>query len=171
MTNSTNGVMMILDDNRGINIPMDFVNEFCTQDNIENGVIKAIDQEQIQILKDGPENENYWDVWDEILQSCKIEFGNDVYTLHQDGCLFMISLENMTPEEYKNLGFEDDCDFKHYEEDELVEEFKEEMKQFGTVNFSDNIMMSEEFNNWMDSLHKDGQITNYQRNNFCYSDE
>ena len=167
----TNGVMMILDDNRGQFIPQDFAEEFCTQDNIENGVIKGIDQEQIQILKDGPDNEIYWDVWDEVTIDCEIHFGNDIYTLHQDGCLFMINLENMSPEEYKNLGFDDFCDMKHWEEDELVQEFNQEMHDCGVLDHSDNIMMSEEFNNWMDSLHEDGYVTKYQVNEFCYPDE
>ena len=164
-----NGVIMIFDDNRGQFISQDFANEFCTRDNIENGVIKGIDQEQIQILKDGPDNEIYWDVWDEVTINCEIYFGNDVYTLHQDGCLFMISLENMTPEEYKNLEFDDDCDMKYWEEDELVEEFKNQVED--VLDKNDNIMMSEEFNNWMDGLHEDGQVTKYQVNQFCYPDE
>lgn len=61
-------------------------------------------------------------------------------------------------------------------EDELSERFDNDiapqiLEQFGTKGeeFEDTVMMSEEFNNWTDSLTKNGEIHPEQYNQYCYT--
>ena len=35
----------------------------------------------------------------------------------------------------------------------------------------DEVMVNEDFSNWMDGLHKDGQLHSEQENNYCYVGE
>ena len=167
----SNGVTLLINEDSGQFIPFRFANEFCTKDNIDNGVIKNVDQEDLDILLSGPDNEQYWDVWDDVLQTVEIEFGNNTYKLMQEGDLFMLCFDEMSPEEYKNFDLDGLCDYRHFEEDELVKEFEEMMEESESLDKSDNIMMSQEFANWMSFQHEEGLVTNYQVQNFCYPDD
>ena len=74
----------ILDGCRGIYIPQDFAREILTDD------WKGVSEEQTNVLETGPEHEFYWEVWDEVLDSASIRLPDGLWTLYQDGDLFLI---------------------------------------------------------------------------------
>ena len=93
-------VTLILSDARGIYIPRDFVASVdCSAWGISPQDAKTLEN---------PENAGYWDSWADVLDNAKYVSGDgDVYRLWQDGDLFIYCFENMTAEEKKNFGFEE----------------------------------------------------------------
>jgi len=54
-------------------------------------------------------------------------------------------------------------------EEELSERFDQMIEEcWPDIDTDDEVMISEEFNNWSDSLCKDGEIHEEQYNNYCY---
>lgn len=102
MSNSINAVELLMSDNRGQYIPRDWAEE-CTDN------WTGVTSEQRLVLQ-SPENEDYWEVWEEVLNNAKYtdEFG-EVWTLYQDGDLWAINLQKMTNEEKRNFEFEVTC--------------------------------------------------------------
>ena len=92
----------LLSDARGQYIPRDFVACFDLVD-------WGIDPESwaANTCSAGPDEEGYWDAWDEILR--KAEYKEDGYTwrLYQDGDLWALCDELMSDEEKKNFGFDE----------------------------------------------------------------
>ena len=83
-----NAFHLLLSDVRGIYIPRDFINQFRGW----KGYGKGKYPEYKSILSD-PENESYWDAWNELLD--KLTYTNDngvEYSLYQDGDLFAVDL-------------------------------------------------------------------------------
>lgn len=56
-----------------------------------------------KILLEGPENEFYWETWDDVLGYARKLVDGETYTLHQDDDLFAICADSMTNEEYENF--------------------------------------------------------------------
>jgi len=83
---------------RGIYIPRDFFQGF----DLEKWHLK---DEDLTALND-PENENYWDVWENVLNTAYFEIGGKKYSLYQDGDLMAICYDSLTDEEKDNLGFD-----------------------------------------------------------------
>lgn len=83
---------LLLDDNRGIYIPQNFAQEFRMRD-------WGVSREQERILLDGPDNEAYWDVWNEVLMDAETRHQGHKWTLHQDGALWMVR-DDMTEDEW-----------------------------------------------------------------------
>lgn len=80
-------VMLWLDDHRGIYIPRDFANSFANRDRDVSGV--SLDG--WYVLEAGPDHENYWDYWDDILNDAIVTDEHGVrYRLHQDGALWLV---------------------------------------------------------------------------------
>lgn len=96
-------VTLLLSDARGIYIPRDFVTGF---DLPAWGLTE--DTRSWWECAEYPDNENYWDAWDWVLNNAKYtdEAGN-VYYLSQDGDLWALCYERMTEEEKSNFGMED----------------------------------------------------------------
>lgn len=94
-TNST--IELLLDDARGIYIPQAFYEGF---DFGEWG-LNVSDYTELS----SPDNEGYWDAWDELLQNAEHhvkpteneEFGH-TWRLEQDGCLFAVRDDHETTE-------------------------------------------------------------------------
>jgi len=86
------------DNARGIYIPQHFAETFNTG-------WSNIDQEDISILKQGPDHELYWDAWTEVLDNAKFEKDGNTWILYQDGDLWCVCLNLMTAEEKDNFGF------------------------------------------------------------------
>lgn len=89
------GVEILLNDNRGVFIPQDFVRN-------HDVVCWGFDEndEDILVLRQGPENEWYWDAWDRILMSAQYTDSNgNVWLLSQDGDLFAYCQALMTRDE------------------------------------------------------------------------
>ncbi len=79
---------ILLDDSRGIYIPMKFIELFAAED-------WHVTSEQVEILKTGPHVDLYWDTWDEVLRDAFYISPMDSktlkpgrWTLEQDGALF-----------------------------------------------------------------------------------
>lgn len=95
----SNGIELLLTDARGIYIPRDFAMYFEDMDHVSD--------EDMEILKAGPDHEQYWDAWDAVLQNASNVVNGKVWRLYQDGDLFAYCEELMTDEEYQNFfGFE-----------------------------------------------------------------
>lgn len=92
-----NNVILFAEDNRGIFIPQHFA------ESINRDFVTGVDSEQWTILEAGPEHELYWDVWDEVMNGAVVSKDGREYTLYQDGDLFLIDHDNMTPEEKRNM--------------------------------------------------------------------
>lgn len=93
-----NNVEILLSDARGIFIPRDFFEGFDLDLwNLGNYDLKALSD---------PENENYWDTWEIVLNNAHFNIEGKVYTLYQDGDLFAICYDEMTDIEKENFGFE-----------------------------------------------------------------
>lgn len=83
-------IELLLSDARGIYIPRDFT-QICD--------LKAWHIKGVKRALSKPENENYWDTWQHVLDNAY--FTKDGYTwrLYQDGDLFAICDELMTDNE------------------------------------------------------------------------
>lgn len=79
-------VHCVLDGNRGVYLPRDFANEV-----IPLARVSGIQRSDIDILRAGPNHEDYWDAWETVLDNAVIHTGSrGDYTLYQDGDLFII---------------------------------------------------------------------------------
>lgn len=78
---------LLLDDARGVYIPKAFTECFDLD-------AWHVAKEQAEILAKGPDEELYWEVWDEVLRDAyyvsdgKSDLKAGRWTLDQDGCLF-----------------------------------------------------------------------------------
>lgn len=95
-------IQFLLSDAHGQYIPKKFVTDF------DLSKFSSIDQDDVEICKD-PDHEQYWDAWYDICTKAKYTHKDGrVFTLHQDGDLWLICYDKMTPEEHKNFGFDQD---------------------------------------------------------------
>ena len=91
-------IEFLLSDARGIFIPRDFYQDFdLNKWNLEPSELKALND---------PENDNYWDVWERVLNTAYYEVDGKKYELYQDGDLLAIAYDHLTDEEKDNLGFD-----------------------------------------------------------------
>ncbi len=74
----------LIDSNKGIYIPKVFAQrwgQFC---------VKGITKEEIDILLSGPDNDQYWDVWDNCVFQIEFLFDGELCQLSEDGDLFAV---------------------------------------------------------------------------------
>lgn len=103
------GMHLLLSDRLGVYIPREFagfdhsIRSFNIDDN----------DEDLVILRSGPDHEHYWDAWDSVLGRAKFtdSKGNDWY-LCQDGDLWLYCEELMTDEEYEAF-FQREREYDH----------------------------------------------------------
>lgn len=80
---------LLLDGARGVSIPKDFASllDVSMVVNLSDNLIECLD-----ILKQGYEQESYWDAWDDVLadMELKLDDSDDIYRLWQDGDLFAV---------------------------------------------------------------------------------
>src|ERR1700677_4712778 len=101
-TTKPQAVELLLSDARGIYIPRDFCNDY----DMDAWSLTAL-VEDVEICKEGPDHEFYWEAWEVILNNAKNkEFG---HTLHQDGDLFALNPSMMSREEKKQWDIELDA--------------------------------------------------------------
>jgi len=92
------GVELLFLDNRGVYIPQNFAEELRT-DWLHN-----VEQEDLDILAQGPDYEWYWETWDRVLNNAYYEDDNgNIWRFWQDGDVWMYCEELMTEEEKHNL--------------------------------------------------------------------
>jgi hypothetical protein len=97
---SVNSIELLLSDARGQYIPRDFVEGF------DLSLWSGINSDDIEICKD-PENEWYWDAWEQIVSKAEFHKDGHVWRLHQGGDLWAYCYELMTEDEKGNWGFND----------------------------------------------------------------
>jgi len=160
---STDAVSLFLAGERGINLPMDFMNSIFEEN------WKGIHEMHVEALKAGPGEAEYWDYWQDVLYNASYTDtkGNE-WTLHQDGDLFLVCKDLMSDDDY--MGLFGELPDGVMTEEEVQADFKENIlpliiEQYGEY---DEIAIDTEFNDYTDSLCKDGQITDWLYNNITY---
>jgi hypothetical protein len=90
-------VMLIVDGCFGVYVPKRFAEKYGN-----TSALLGIMQEDLDVLLAGPDAENYWDCWDEVLAKARLKFDNSSveYYLYQDGDLFAIDCEAELPDDW-----------------------------------------------------------------------
>ena len=84
MEHLPNNAFCLIDSNRGIYIPQQFVRNWS--DSVQSGM----DEEQKTILLAGPQHSQYWDVWEEVVNEVVFLFDSEKHNLYEDGDLFAV---------------------------------------------------------------------------------
>lgn len=94
--NKSPALILAVNDHHGIYVPKVFLENY-------SGICQGL-AGQDAILSGDPESCEYWEAWDSILSNFTYtsEEG-DTYTLYQDGDLWLVCEDRLTPEEYFNL--------------------------------------------------------------------
>lgn len=88
-----NNAIHYADSARGVYIPQFFA------ESIRRDCVTGISPVQFAILRHGPEDEYYWDVWCEVEQSAIVTDGEgNRFSLYQDGDLWLVPVD-WQPEE------------------------------------------------------------------------
>ena len=102
-----NAVTLLLSDQRGQYIPRDLISDDHGESvNLKTCEIWHIKREDAECLLN-PENDFYWDTWEQVLNTAYAEIDGDKFTLYQDGDLWALCFERMDKEEKQNFGFDD----------------------------------------------------------------
>lgn len=94
-------VSLLIDSCHGIYVPQRFINNF------DLSLWQGISEENKAILSEGPDNEYYWEAWDEVLDRATFSQDGNVWRLDQDGDLWAMCYELMTDEEKSNFGMDE----------------------------------------------------------------
>ena len=91
-------IILFCDSSSDRYIPQRFAAEIMPQ------YLQGVTQDQLNELSD-PDNEWYWDTWETVLNSAKVidNKTGQTFTLHHDGDLWLLDLDNMTEEEKQNM--------------------------------------------------------------------
>jgi hypothetical protein len=86
MSTAKPDVQLYLSDARGVYIPRDFANDTKPE------CISGIESDTLDILKAGPDHEQYWDAWQEVLDGATLTdpVTGVAYTVYQDGDCWLI---------------------------------------------------------------------------------
>jgi len=76
--------MLLLDSASGVYIPQRFAEE------IDRDCVYGVSDYDFAILEAGPDNDQYWDSWADVLDRAQILDGDTVYRLEQDGDVWLI---------------------------------------------------------------------------------
>ncbi len=77
--------VLFLDDHRGIYIPRDFVESIVPE------ALSGVDPENIEILKEGPDHEWYWEAWEDVMSKAVVtDKAGFKYSIYQDGACWLI---------------------------------------------------------------------------------
>ena len=74
----------LIDGNRGIYIPQQFAK------NWGDAVLFGASKKEIQILIEGPENQDYWDCWAYVVDNIRFTFDGIECTLFEDNDLWAV---------------------------------------------------------------------------------
>jgi hypothetical protein len=91
------GIQLLVTDNDGIYVPQRFIEKF------DMSLWNNIDKEDIDTIKAGPDQEEYWYAWENILDMASYTTQGNTWRLHQDGDLFAVCDKLMTDEEYEDF--------------------------------------------------------------------
>lgn len=98
-TMSLMGKILLVDGARGIYVPQNFAVRFA--DNIlaaDNPTHYSDIQENLAILKSGPDNDDYWEAIADIERDAVLDIEGRKYTIHQDGDLWALPIGYEEPE-------------------------------------------------------------------------
>ena len=101
-------IILFADSNRGQYIPQHFA------ESIDRSKVKYVSDDDWQILEAGPDHNDYWECWDDVTRDAEVIDGGYTYTIHNDGDLFLVSLNHISPQEYRDL-FGDEPDREYWE--------------------------------------------------------
>jgi hypothetical protein len=76
------GLELLISDSQGIYIPKNFA--------LYEEDMDGVSQEDMDILKSGPDHEWYWEAWDEVLANATKTINGKVWRLYQDGDLWAV---------------------------------------------------------------------------------
>jgi len=91
--------LLWLTDARGIFIPRDFATCF-SEDNREK-FVKGVQPEDWKILEEGPDSQQYWEVWEEVERDAIVNINGTEYFLNQDGDLWLVPVGMEFSEKYQ----------------------------------------------------------------------
>ena len=103
-------INILVSDAHGVYVPMQFIKSH------DLSLWNGIDQEDVDTIMKGPDDEYYWDSWSNILQSATYQHGGDQYFLYQDGDVFAICYDNLSEKEYYDFFGENRVDYRHMTE-------------------------------------------------------
>jgi len=90
-----NNILILFDGASGIYIPKRFANE------MDRGHVSGVTDEDWEDLEAGPESEQYWDTWDQVLNNAVlIDNNGQTYHLYQDDDVFAIPDDMEMPPEW-----------------------------------------------------------------------
>lgn len=93
----TETIACLVDGARGAYVPQTFVELY-------DAAAWGITPEDVDILRAGPDHADYWETWDSVLQSAGYTSDDGrIYSLYQDGDLFVIAYDAMTDDEYREF--------------------------------------------------------------------
>lgn len=84
---------LFADGNRGVYVPQHFA------ESVNRGNVEGVTESDYAILADGPDHDLYWETWDRVLNNCRITTPDGVWTLHQDGDLWVVHESHVWEEE------------------------------------------------------------------------
>jgi hypothetical protein len=88
------GIELLISDAAGVYIPQEFATSSKTD------LLRGVNPEDLAILAKGPGTDAYWEAWDEVLMYFSYtDPEGHVWTLEQDGDLWLICPDLMTSEE------------------------------------------------------------------------
>lgn len=92
-------VNLVLDSARGVYIPRDFVTD--SQGGIDRAHCQKwhINEDDALLLALGPEQEWYWETWEQVLNNAHCMVDGKRFALHHDGDLFAVALDSMSESE------------------------------------------------------------------------
>lgn len=77
-------MFILIDGNKGIYIPKVFVQRWG------NNCITGLDQDASKILLEGPAHDDYFNVWDGVVDQIEFLFDGQLHTLYEDQDLFAV---------------------------------------------------------------------------------
>ena len=94
----SNKIKCILDSNRGVYIPQNFVDDF------DLSKFDGIEEDDIAVCKSGPDHEWYWDSWTAILDNASYTDEDGIkWILHHDADLFLVAPSELSDEDFENF--------------------------------------------------------------------
>mgnify|MGYP000353744861 CR=1 FL=1 len=93
------GLILFSDSSRGVYIPKHFAED------VKRQYVTGIDLSELDYLLDNDYcDDNFWDHWIYVLNNCTVtDDDGNVYSLYQDGDLWLVCDELMTDEEKENF--------------------------------------------------------------------
>jgi len=100
-----NAINLLISDSWGWKIPARFADLALAAMDIGGGTLhgwEGVTREDLETCAD-TDHPDYWETWDGVLQNARVTRGGHTWRLYQDGDLFSVCEELMTPEERESF--------------------------------------------------------------------